>query len=176
MRRPSSAPAVLALLAAALVAAGCGSKPVPVATLPSGPLTQDQYEEVFPKAAEGLAARQGVGKPLPADASAAQQLDHVVGLQKVLRAWAQRLSTLHPPAPAARAQSRYVAGIRSFATDLDAVRARLRAGDAKAANTLLSTGRVVSSTTRTDLVAARRAFHALGYELEDLDSAPVKTG
>jgi hypothetical protein len=33
----------------------------------------------------------------------------------------------------------------------------------------------VSSSTRADLVAARKAFHELGYELEDLDKSPVST-
>lgn len=173
MRRPFAL--LLALAAAALVAAGCGSKPVPIATLPTGPLTQKQYEDAFPRAAEGLAAREGVGKPLPDDASAAEQSRHVAGLQKVLRAWASRLETLQPPSAAARAQQRYVAGIRSFATDLDRARAALDRGDTDAAHTLLSSGAIASARTRADLVAARRAFGALGYDLEDLDTAPVKT-
>jgi hypothetical protein len=167
--------ALLLILAATAVLAGCGSKPVPVATLPAGPLTQSQYEDAFPHAAEGLAAEYGVGKPLEADASVAQQTAHVEGLQKVLRAWATRLESLQPPAVAARAQTRYVAGIRSFAGDLDRALAALDRGDAKGANALLTSGRIVSARTRADLVAARRAFHALGYDLEDLDSSPVKT-
>jgi hypothetical protein len=89
--------------------------------------------------------------------------------------WAERLSGLRPPAEAARAQARYVSGIRSFAADLDRARAALDRGDVKGANRLLSSGRIVSPRTRADLVAARRAFHALGYDLEDLDKAPVET-
>jgi hypothetical protein len=167
--------ATLLILAVAAVLAGCGSKPVPIATLPTGALTQSQYEDAFPHAAEGLAAQYGVGKPLDADATAEQQAAHVEGLQKVLRAWATRLESLRPPAAAAAAQTRYVAGIRSFATDLDRARAALDRGDAKGANTLLTSGRIVSARTRADLIAARRAFHALGYDLEDLDRSPVKT-
>jgi hypothetical protein len=163
------------LLTLVAVLAGCGSKPVPIATLPTGPLSQSQYEDAFPRAAEGLAARYGVGRPLDADASVAQQAAHVEGLQKVLRAWATRLEDLMPPAAAAAAQARYVAGIRGFASDLDRARAALDRGEAKGANALLSSGRIVSARTRADLVAARRAFHALGYDLEDLDTSPVKT-
>jgi hypothetical protein len=164
-----------ALLVASAVWVGCGEQPLPVPSLPTGQLTQGQYEDAFPKAAQGLAAKYGVGKPLDADASAAKQAAHVAGLQKLLREWATRLVSLRPPAPAASAQARYVAGIRSFATDLDRARAALDRGDTKGANALLSSGRIVSAATRTDLVAARRAFHALGYDLEDLDKAPVKT-
>ncbi len=167
---------VLALVVLlAFSVAGCGSQAVPIATLPTGPLDRAQYEAAFPKAAEGLAAKYGVGKPLDADASAADQAAHVSGLQRVLRDWATRLERLRPPAAATRAQARYVSGIRSFATDLDRARAALDRGDAKGANALLSSGRIVSARTRADLVAARRAFHALGYDLEDLDSSPVST-
>jgi hypothetical protein len=164
----------LALLAASALV-GCGEQPLPVPSLPTGALTQAQYEDAFPKAAQGLAAKYGVGKPLDGDASAADQAAHVAGLQKLLREWATRLASLHPPAPAAAAQARYVAGIRGFASDLDRARAALDRGDVKGANALLSSGRIVSAQTRADLVAARRAFHALGYDLEDLDSSPVKT-
>lgn len=167
---------LLLAFALAVAVAGCGEKPLPVPALPSGALTQKQYEDAFPKAAQGLAAKYGVGKPLDRDASASDQAAHVAGLQKLLRTWAGRLATLHPPAPAAAAQARYAAGIRSFASDLDRAHAALDRGDVKGANALLSTGRIVSPQTRADLVAARRAFHALGYDLEDLDSAPVKTG
>jgi hypothetical protein len=160
--------ALLLTLVASVTLAACGSKPVPIATLPTGALTQSQYEDAFPRAAEGLAAKYGVGKPLDAEASVEQQAAHVAGLQKVLRAWATRLASLRPPSAAAAAQARYVAGIRSFATDLDR-------GDAKGANALLTSGRIVSARTRADLVAARRGFHALGYDLEDLDTSPVKT-
>jgi hypothetical protein len=165
----------LALLAA-LAVVGCGEKPLPVPSLPTGQLTQGQYEDAFPKAAQGLAAKHGVGEPLSDDASAAEQAEHVAGLQKVLREWATRLGSLRPPAPAVAAQARYVAGIRGFASDLDRARAALDRGDVKGANALLSSGRIVSAGTRADLVAARRAFHALGYDLEDLDKAPVETG
>lgn len=168
---------LLLALAAAVVAvlAGCGSKPLPIPSLPTGPLTQDQYEDAFPKAAQGLAAKYDVGTPLDADASAAAQAAHVAGLQRVLRDWATRLERLQPPAAAAPAQARYAAGIRSFATDLDRARAALDRGDTSGAHTLLTSGRIASAGTRADLVAARRAFHALGYDLEDLDSAPVET-
>jgi hypothetical protein len=65
--------------------------------------------------------------------------------------------------------------VRGFADDLERARAALDRGDTKGAERLLSSGRIVSATTRADLQAARRAFHALDYDLEDLDSAPVKT-
>jgi hypothetical protein len=165
---------IFALLAAlALVA--CGEQPLPVPSLPTGQLTQGQYEDAFPKAAQGLAAKYGVGKPLSDEASASEQAAHVAGLQKLLREWATRLASLHPPSAATTAQARYVAGIRGFASDLDRARAALARGDVKGANALLSSGRIVSAPTRADLVAARRAFHALGYDLEDLDKAPVET-
>jgi hypothetical protein len=175
MRRRRLTVLLVALAAAAAMAAGCGSKPDPVQTLPTGPLTQSRYEDAFDKSAVGLAARYGVGKPLDPEASAAEQARHVAGLQRVLRVWADRLAGLQPPAEAARAQARYVDGIRSFAADLDRARAALQRGDVKGANRLLSSGRIVSARTRADLVAARRAFHALGYDLEDLDKAPVET-
>jgi hypothetical protein len=169
MRRPVL---VLALLAA-LLAAGCSRPVAKVHTLPTGPLTQKQYEDAFNVSAFGLAPRYGVGEDLDPGAPAADQARHVIGVQKLLRAWAGRLEGLQPPAPAARAQARYVAGIRSFATDLDRAKAALDRGDTKAATSLLSSGRIVSARTRADLVAARRAFHALGYQLEDLDKSPV---
>jgi soluble cytochrome b562 len=167
---------ILLLAAAAAVLAACGSKAVPVQTLPTGPLDQRQYEDAFAKSALGLAPKYGVGKPLDPEASAADQAAHVAGLQKVLREWATRLSSLRPPRAAARAQARYVAGIRSFAVDLDRARAALQRGDVDGAHRLLSSGRIASASTRADLIAARRAYHALGYDLEDLDTAPVKTG
>lgn len=166
---------LLLALAAAVLVGGCGAPAVPIQTLPTGPLTQDQYEDAFAKSALGLAPKYGVGKPLDAEASAADQAAHVVGLQHVLRDWATRLARLQPPAAAAPAQARYIAGIRSFASDLDRARTALDRGDTSGAHTLLTSGRIASAGTRADLVAARRAFHALGYELEDLDSAPVKT-
>jgi hypothetical protein len=167
---------VLALvLSAALLGAGCGRPQTKVRELPTGQLTKSQYVDAFNVSAAGLAPKYGVGKPLPSDASAAEQAAHVDGLQRLLRDWAGRLEGLQPPPEAARAQARYVAGIRSFATDLDRARTALDHGDTKGANTLLTSGRIVSARTRDDLVAARRAFHALDYQLEDLDKAPVAT-
>ena len=171
MRRP-----VLVLgLIAALLAAGCSRPQTKLQELPTGPLTKDEYVHAFEVSAAGLAPKYGVGKDLPPDASAKDQDVHVVALQRLLRAWADRLEGLEPPAPAARAHARYVAGIRSFATDLDRARAALARDDAKGAAALLSSGRIVSPATRTQLVAARRAFHRLDYDLQGLDSAPVKT-
>ena len=167
--------AVLALLAVALLAVACGRPQTEIQTLPTGPLTQGQYEDAFNVSAAGLAPKYGVGKPLDPEASAQEQAEHVAGLQRLLRDWAGRIEGLQPPAEARRAQSRYVAGIRGFADDLDRARAALDRGDIKGANRLLTSGRIVSATTRADLVAARRAFHTLGYDLEDLDNAPVKT-
>lgn len=172
---PRRLPFLSLLFVLLVVAVGCGEKALPVPSLPAGPLTQGQYEDAFPRAAQGLAAKYDVGKPLDADASAAEQARHVEGLQKLLREWATRLASLHPPAPAAAPQARYVAGIRSFASDLDRARTALDRGDTKGANALLSSARIVNARTRADLVAARRAFHALGYDLEDLDKAPVET-
>jgi hypothetical protein len=174
MRR-ATATALMLLAALALVLAACGRPVTKVQTLPTGPLTKQQYEHAFNVSAAGLAPKYGVGKPLDPGASTQDQAGHVAGLQRLLRDWAGRLAGLQPPAPAARAQVRYVAGIRGFATDLDRARAALDRGDAKGANRLLSTGAIVSPATRADLVAARRAFHALGYRLEDLDTSPVKT-
>jgi hypothetical protein len=173
-----SRPVLLALLicAAALAVAGCSRPKTEIQTLPTGPLTKSEYEHAFNVSAAGLAPKYGVGEPLDPTAGAAEQSEHVLGLQRLLREWAGRLSTLQPPAAARRAQNRYVAGIRSFAADLDRARAALDRGDVKAANALLSSGRIVSRPTRADLVAARRAFHALDYDLEDLDKSPVATG
>jgi hypothetical protein len=171
MRRP-----VLVLgLIAALLAAGCSRPQTKLQELPTGPLTKDEYVHAFEVSAAGLAPKYGVGKDLPPDAPATDQDAHVVALQRLLRAWAGRLESLQPPAAAARAQARYVAGVRSFATDLDRARAALARDDTKGAAALLSSGRIVSATTRAHLVAARRAFHKLGYDLQDLNSAPVKT-
>jgi hypothetical protein len=171
MRRP-----VLVLgLVAVLLAAGCSRPQTKLQALPTGPLTKDEYVHAFEVSAAGLAPKYGVGEDLPPDAPAKDQDVHVVALQRLLRAWADRLAGLRPPAAAARAQARYVAGVRSFADDLDRARAALARDDAKGAAALLSSGRIVSSTTRAHLVAARRAFHRLDYDLQDLDSAPVKT-
>jgi hypothetical protein len=166
---------VLALLCALLAAAGCSRPQTELRTLPTGPLTKPEYEDAFNVSAAGLAPRYGVGKELSSDASTAEQAEHVIGLQRLLRDWAGRIEGLQPPAEAARAQARYVAGIRGFATDLDRARAALDRGDAKAANSLLASGRIVSARTRGDLLAARRAFHALDYDLQDLDKSPVAT-
>src|SRR3954463_16179551 len=108
MRRPFD----LLLALDALLAAGRGSQPVAIQTLPTGPLSQDRYEDAFAKSALGLAPKYGVGKPLDVEASAADQAAHVSGLQHVLRDGATRLERLQPPAAAAPAQARYVAGIR----------------------------------------------------------------
>lgn len=171
MRRP-----VLVLgLAAALLALGCSRPQTKIQELPTGPLTKSAYIHAFNISAAGLAPKYGVGADLPPGASAADQDAHVVAVQRLLRAWAGRVEGLQPPAPAARAQARYVAGIRSFATDLDRARAALARGDTKAAAALLASGHIVSATTRAHLFAARRAFHALDYDLQDLDTAPVKT-
>jgi hypothetical protein len=171
MRRP-----VLVLsLVAALLALGCSRPQTKLQELPTGPLTKDEYVHAFEISAAGLAPKYGVGADLPPDAPAKDQDAHVVALQRLLRAWADRLEGLQPPAEAARAQARYVAGVRSFAADLDRARAALRRGDTKGAAALLSSGRIVSSTTRAHLTAARRAFHRLDYDLQDLDSAPVRT-
>lgn len=167
-------PAVL-LLIAAMGVAGCSRPVTQTQELPTGPLTKDEYEHAFDISAAGLAPKYGVGKELPADAPAADQAERVRALQQLLQAWATRLEGLQPPALAARAQARYVAGVRGFAVDLERAKARLARGDRKGAASLLSSGRIVSATTRADLVAARRAFHALDYDLQDLDTAPVKT-
>lgn len=165
----------LLLLAVALGVAGCSRPVTKTEKLPTGPLTKAEYEHAFDISAAGLAPRYGVGEELPSDAPAAKQAQRVRALQQLLRAWATRLEGLQPPAPAARAQARYVAGVRGFAVDLERAEDRLARGDRKGAASLLSSGRIVSATTRADLVAARRAFHALGYDLQDLDTAPVKT-
>ena len=170
-----SRPVLVLALFAAVLAAGCSRPVTKIQTLPSGPLTKSQYEDAFDVSASGLAPKYGVGQELPPGAPAADQAAHVVGLQKLLRDWAGRLAGLQPPAVAARAQARYVAGIRSFATDLDRAKAALDRGDTRTANALLTSGRIVSARTRADLVAARRAFHALDYDLENLDKSPVTT-
>jgi hypothetical protein len=166
--------ALLVLLAASLVA-GCARPQTTVRTLPTGPLTKDEYVHAFNISAAGLAPRYGVGRDLPPDAPAAEQARRVTGLQRLLRAWAERLAGLQPPVAARRAQARYVAGVRGFADDLERARAALVHGDTKGARRLLSSGRIVSAQTRADLIAARRAFHALGFDLRDLDTAPVRT-
>jgi hypothetical protein len=172
---PRRAAVLLLVLLAALATLGCSRPQTTIQELPSGPLTKDEYVHAFDVSAAGLAPKYGVGADLPPDAPAKDQDAHVLALQRLLRAWADRLAGLQPPAPAARAQARYVAGIRGFAADLDRARALLARGDAKGAAALLTSGRIVSPATRDDLKAARRAFHALGYDLQDLDSAPVKT-
>jgi hypothetical protein len=173
MSRPAAVLVVLALAAFAVV--GCSRPQTEVRELPAGPLDRAAYVKAFNVSAAGLAPRYGVGQELPRGASAAAQGRRVAALQRLLRAWAGRIEGLRPPAEARRAQARYVAGVRGFADDLDRARAELARGDVEGANGLLETGRIVSPRTRADLVAARRAFHALGYELTDLDSSPVAT-
>jgi hypothetical protein len=171
MRRPLL---VLAALAAAVALAACGRPQGQVADLPTGPLTKDEYVDAFEASATGLAQRYGVDDKAR-DTTDAQEADRVARLQRLLRAWADRLAGLQPPAEARRAHARYVAGVRGFATDLDRARTALRQGDRAGADRLLSTGRIVSARTRADLVAARRAFHELGYEIRNVDTAPVET-
>jgi hypothetical protein len=168
-------PVLVLAIVAALLAVGCSRPQTKLQELPAGPLNKDEYVHAFEVSAAGLAPRYGVGKDLPPDAPAADQDTHVAGLQRLLRAWADRLAGLQPPAAAVRAHARYVAGVRSFASDLDRARAALARDDTKGAAALLSSGRIVSPATRAHLVAARRAFHRLDYDLQDLDSAPVKT-
>ena len=88
MRRPV---AVLALLAVVLLAVACGRPQTEIQTLPTGPLTQGQYEDAFNVSAAGLAPKYGVGKPLDPEASAQEQAEHVAGLQRLLRDWAGRI-------------------------------------------------------------------------------------
>jgi hypothetical protein len=168
-------PLRILFLLVALTVAGCSRPQTEIRALPTGPLDKAAYVKAFNVSAAGLAPKYGVGQELAKDAPAGQQAQRVVGLQRLLRAWAGRIATLQPPAPAQRAQLRYVAGVRGFADDLDRAQAQLARGDVVGANRLLDSGRIVSARTRADLVAARRAFHALGYDLTDLDSAPVKT-
>jgi hypothetical protein len=176
MRRPVVVLLLLLAVVAALAASGCSRPKTEVRTLPTGQLDRGDYEHAFGVSAAGLAPKYGIGKDLPRDAPAAAQAERVRALQRLLRAWAARLATLRPPPEAAAAHARYVAGIRGFARDLDRAGAALDRGDAKGANALLESGRIISAGTRTDLQAARRAFHRLGYDLQDLDTAPVATG
>ena len=171
MRRPLFA---VAAVVTALAVAACGRPQGQVADLPTGPLTKGEYVDAFEASATGLAQRYGVDDKAR-DATDAEQADRVARLQRLLRAWADRLGGLQPPAEARRAHIRYVAGVRSFAGDLDRARTALQRGDRAGADRLISTGRIVSARTRADLVAARRAFHDLGYEIRNLDTAPVKT-
>jgi hypothetical protein len=127
MRRPRLIPLVLLLLAAVLVA-GCGRPESKVEQLPTGQLSKDEYVRAFEISANGLAKRYGV----TADDGSTKAVDQdrrVAALQRFLRAWADRLASLHPPAEATRAQARFVAGVRGFATDLDRVRTALQRGD-----------------------------------------------
>ena len=168
MRRRRTALALVLIAVTAL--AGCGRPQAKVEQLPTGPLTKDEYVHAFEVSASGLAQRYGVSEG-GTDADGKR----IAALQRLLRAWADRLATLHPPREAARAQARFVAGVRGFATDLDRARAALDRGDEKGAQRLLDTGGIVSAQTRADLVAGRKAFHALGYDIHNLDKAPVKT-
>ena len=172
MRRPTL---TVLLLALALLALGCGRPAAKVERLPTGPLSKDEYVHAFEVSANGLAQRYGVPADDQGSAKPADQERRVAALQRFLRAWADRLAGLHPPAEAARAQLRFVAGVRGFAADLDRVRAALRRGDTKGAERLLSTGGVLSPATRADLEAGRRAYHALGYDIHNLDKTPVAT-
>jgi hypothetical protein len=173
MRRPRLVP--LSLLLAAVLAAGCGRPETKVEKLPTGQLSKDDYVHAFEISANGLAKRYGV-TAADGSAKAADQDRRVAALQRFLRAWADRLAGLHPPAEATRAQARFVAGVRGFATDLDRVRVALQRGDVKGATRLLDTGDVVSPQTKADLEAGRKAFHHLDYAIHNLDRTPVKTG
>jgi hypothetical protein len=156
--------------------AGCGGpKGGENPVLPRGQLDKTGYVAAFEASAGGLARRFGLTEELGSGASAAEQAQRVERLQGLLRAWADRLATLRPPAEAVRAHERFIAGVRSFATDLDRARDALARGDEQGARRLLDTGTVVSRRTRDDLVAARRAFHELGYDLHNLDKTPVET-
>jgi hypothetical protein len=170
MRRRPLAVLLLVTLAVATLA-GCGRPQAKVESLPSGPLSKDEYVHAFEISANGLAHRYGVSEQGASDAEGRR----VAALQRLLRAWAGRLAGLHPPAEATRAQIRFVAGVRGFAADLDRARAALRRGDVAGAQRLLATGRIVSAATRADLIAARHAFHALGYDIANLDKTPVRT-
>ncbi|QEC50307.1 hypothetical protein FSW04_23805 [Baekduia soli] len=167
-------PALLAGLAV-LAAAGCGRPQATVQDLPRGPLSKGDYVHAFEISAAGLAQRYLAGTELGAHPTPAEQDRHIAGLQRLLRAWSARLAALRPPAEAARAQVRFVAGVRGFAADLDRARAALRRGDGAGADRLLASGAIVSAGTRADLVAARRAYHRLGYDIRNLDRTPVAT-
>jgi hypothetical protein len=173
MRRPL--PALVLLLALAVLAAGCGRPEAKVEQLPTGQLSKKDYVRAFEVSANGLAQRYGVPSDDAGGAKPAQQDARVAALQRFLRAWADRLAGLHPPAEAQRAQVRFVAGVRGFADDLDRVRARLERGDVRGAQRLLDTGAVVSAQTKADLEAARARFHDLDYDIANLDKTPVKT-
>jgi hypothetical protein len=173
MRRPLRVLTAVVLAACTLTA--CGRPQSTVRELPTGQLSKGDYVRAFEVSAEGLAQRYGVGKELGSGAPSVQQERRVAGLQRLLRAWADRLQGLQPPPEATRAQARFVAGVRGFAADLEQARAALRRGDTRGAAALLRTGRIVSARTRADLVAGRRAFHALGYDIQNLDKAPVET-
>src|SRR3954451_13887482 len=166
MRR--AAVTLLALALSAVALAACGRPQAKVQELPAGQLSKDQYVHAFEISANGLAQRYGVSEG-GADSK------RLVAFQRLLRAWADRLSALHPPPEATRAQVRFVAGVRGFAADLDRARAALDRGDERGAQRLLDSGRIVSAQTRADLVAGRKAFHDLGYDIHNLDKAPVET-
>jgi hypothetical protein len=170
-------PLVLSLLCVlALALAACG--PVgsdEVVDLPTGQLDKPHYIDAFEHSSGGLAARYGIRDELSPNASVAEQAQRIAGIQRTMRAWADRLATLHPPAEAVRAHERFIAGVRSFATDLDRARAALARGDERGARHLMETGAVVSGRTKAELIAARRAFKDLGYRIRNLDTSPVET-
>jgi hypothetical protein len=164
------------LCACALALGACGGLGSDeVVDLPKGQLDKSGYIDAFERSSGGLEARYGVKDELPPDASPARQAARVAGLQRVLRAWADRLASLRPPAEARTAHVRFIAGVRSFATDLERPRTALERGDERGAKRLFDSGAVVSKATRDDLVAARRAFHELGYRIRNLDTSPVET-
>src|SRR4051812_40267306 len=98
---------LLALALSAMALAACGRPEAKVQELPAGQLSKDQYVHAFEISANGLAQRYGVGEG-GADSK------RIVALQRLLRAWADRLAALHPPPEAARAQVRFVAAGPGF--------------------------------------------------------------
>jgi hypothetical protein len=176
MRRRAAVLALACVLLAGALAA-CGARPqaTTVEQLPTGPLSRQQYIHAFEVSANGLAQRYGVETDPKGGGSAERQDRRLAALQRLLRAWGDRLAGLQPPAEATRAHARFVAGVREFAGDLDRARALLRRGDVKGADRLFQTGRILSARTRGDLVAGRRAFHALHYDINNLDKSPVET-
>jgi hypothetical protein len=170
-------PLLAALLCVfALGAAACGAVGSDeVVDLPTGQLDKSGYIDAFEHSSGGLAARYGIHDELSPNASIDEQARRVVGIQRTMRAWADRLATLHPPAAALPAHERFIAGVRSFADDLERAKDALARGDERGARHLMETGAVVSRRTRDDLVAARRGFKDLGYRIRNIDTSPVAT-